>query len=90
MNNSLDVEIGRRLRSLRRAARLEKEAVAARIHINVRDLELYESGALKTPSRTLLKFASLYNVHFSHFFDELAKDGSDLFLGTDPCALDDN
>jgi transcriptional regulator with XRE-family HTH domain len=73
MHRPLNIAIGKRIRSLRIARGLSREALAERLGLSSRDLLLYERGTKRMRPDLLLRIVAALEVRISTIFaDERA------------------
>lgn len=87
-DNSVDLHLGRRLRTLRLARRLSLEELGRRIGVTYQQVQKYEVGANRISAAALYRMACAFGVPPAYFFEGLEghpSDSVDIF--TDPTLL---
>jgi transcriptional regulator with XRE-family HTH domain len=69
MDDHLDLHVGRRLRSRRKALGLTQSDLGAIVGIRFRQIHKYECAANRMSAATLWKFACALEVGIHYFFD---------------------
>ena len=68
----VDVHIGQRLRTRRKAVGLSQEQLAARVGVTFQQLQKYEKGTNRISASRLFGLAQVLSTPVSHFFEGLA------------------
>ena len=64
-NATIQIEIGKRLRKLRKQANLSQQEVGKKLNLTSQAIANYENGKRDISSSMLLKFSKIYNVPIS-------------------------
>ncbi|MGN1052694.1 MAG: helix-turn-helix domain-containing protein [Candidatus Scatosoma sp.] len=63
------INIGKKLKELRKAERLTQQQVADRLNIGRVNYTRYETGAVRPDYETLLSLADFYDISLDELFD---------------------
>ncbi len=66
---SLDVQIGEKIRLLRKESKLSQGEVAKRLNVSFQQLQKYEKGINRIPISRLFEIALIFNKDISYFFN---------------------
>ncbi len=66
---SLYVQIGEKIRLLRKESRLSQGEVAQRLNVSFQQLQKYEKGINRIPISRLFEIALIFNKDISYFFN---------------------
>ncbi len=66
---SLDVQIGEKIRFLRKESKLSQGEVAQRLNVSFQQLQKYEKGVNRIPISRLFEIALIFNKDISYFFN---------------------
>ncbi len=69
LGNLIDVHIGGRIEMRRVALGLTRESLAEALHVTVRQVEAYETGAVRVGAGALFQLADLFDVTVAYFFE---------------------
>lgn len=71
VTNSIDLEIGRRLRQARLVEFLTQDGLAQKIHISFQQVQKYENGTNRVSASRLWSIANVLGVPITYFYDGL-------------------
>ena len=63
------MEIGKKLKALRKAERLTQEEIAKRLNISRVNYTRYETGKVRPDYETIIKIADYYDISLDELFD---------------------
>jgi DNA-binding response OmpR family regulator len=69
--NRIDQHLGRRLQALRKRAGYQPAALAAALDVDLQQIQLYESGAIRLPASTLMRLCKILGASIPDFFEGL-------------------
>jgi transcriptional regulator with XRE-family HTH domain len=75
MPNPVDVQIGRRIRTLRQSRFVSEEFLAGQIGVTSQQVRKYERGACRVSIRRLLQIAEVLEADVSVFFNGIQRPG---------------
>jgi transcriptional regulator with XRE-family HTH domain len=84
----INAHIGRRLRYLRLSRRMSQERLGAAVNLTFQQIQKYEKGASRVSGSMIYRFAGIFGVPVSAFFEGI--DGDQSILSTDGAPLTDS